>query len=398
MRWTRLTESGACLVHGHRGDFRTSGNPQEPRYAALTSVHRHCVEHRTPTNEEAYALGMNTRIVTRILVVLGATSASASTMACGSSDTTTTSNNDAASEVAADSGAVDSGAVDVADTMDATPDTTPDVPCVRRPFLVGAEPRAGSIVMREDWATSLEEVASSALDEVTAAALADAWLEDGRQEHASIAAFSRFAMLAMAVGAPPEIVAGAQRDALDEVRHARGCFAFAARYSSVTRGPGALSLEGALRTLDLASLAALTVHEGCVGETLGVVVATEQHARATDPVVRAFLDRLVRDEQRHAEHAWAFVRWALSTGDDDVRNAVLRAFDEAIAASRALRPADPPRIDRDRWHEHGRLLAAELRMLVEKGLAEVIAPCRAALLDRPDVVRATLAKQIDARA
>jgi hypothetical protein len=323
------------------------------------------------------------RIVSRILVVLGAAGATA---ACGSSDSTTNGTSDAAADTgsAADSGsqetASDAGS-DVEDTTDASDTNEADVPCVRRPFLVDAVPRAGSIVMRDDWSTTMPPLDDlDAMRAPTLRALAAAWREDARQEHASIAAFARFTMLALAVGAPPEIVAGSNRAGLDEIRHARGCFALADRYENTgNHGPGAIALEGALQPMCLAALAALTVHEGCVGETLGVMLASEQRAHAKDPVVRDFLDRLVRDEMRHAELAWSFVRWAIASGGDDSRRAVEVAFDEAIAATLALRGSDPPDVDVDLWHAHGRLTTAEARALVRRGVREIVEPCRAAL-------------------
>jgi hypothetical protein len=186
-------------------------------------------------------------------------------------------------------------------------------------------------------------------------------------------------MLALAVGAPPEILRGAQRAGLDEIRHAEGCFALARRYDGRATGPGTLALEGALTGASLAELAALTVHEGCVGETLGVFLATAQRDAARDIATRGFLERLVSDEQRHAELAWSFVRWALSVGGAEVHAAVQRAFDEAIAASLALQGGKDPDVDEDAWRKHGRLVARETRALVRRGIGEIVGPCRRAL-------------------
>ena len=349
------------------------------------------------------------RIVSRILVVLGAAGAAS----CGSSDSTTNGTTDATSDAIVDSAngetandavadssseaASDAGGDTTAETLaDATPDTATDdggdaqdetdtgFPCPRRPFLVGAAPRAGSIVERDDWSDAALAGLDDAIQSMhapTRRALAAAWREEGRQEHASIAAFARFTMLELAVGAPPEIVAASNRAGLDEIRHARGCFALADRYEGASHhGPGPIALEGALQSTCLAKLAALTVHEGCVGETIGVLVASEQHAQAKDPAVRAFLDRLVRDEMRHAELAWSFVRWALANGGGDVRRAVERAFDEAIAATIDLAGSDPRDVDVELWHAHGRLTVAETHAVVRRGVREILAPCRAALL------------------
>ena len=44
--------------------------------------------------------------------------------------------------------------------------------------------------------------------------IADRWLEAALDEHASIAAFSRFSLHLMAVGAPPDLIAAAHEAAL----------------------------------------------------------------------------------------------------------------------------------------------------------------------------------------
>ena len=318
-------------------------------------------------------------LLRRLLATLGA--GSVLVAGCGGSTSTELSDTGGVADVGTgdatgDTGLDDTG-TDVADAADARP----DVPCVRRPFLVGAEPRAGALVERDDWSLAVEPLAAP-LDAITARALADAWAEDGLQEHASIAAFSRFTLLALAVGAPPEHVVGAQRASLDEVRHAQACFALSLRYGGGAPGPGPVSLDGALAGVTLEALAVLTVHEGCVGETLGVFLAEAQLRATRDPVVRRVLARIVRDELRHAELAWSFVRWALRV-DPSLRPAIARAFDDAGAASRAIRGAEPAGIDLEAWRAHGRSTGAEVQTLVRRGLATVVAPCRQVLLAEP---------------
>jgi hypothetical protein len=240
---------------------------------------------------------------------------------------------------------------------------------VRRPFLVGSSLRSASARLRSDWARPVGDSPAIA-DERTRTALADAWLEDGLQEHASIAAFARFSMLLLSVGAPPELVVGSQRASLDEVAHARECFALAQRYGAGAVGPGVLSVSDALATMSLADVAALTAEEGCVGETLGVVLAAHQLAHASDARVRSFLQRVVADETRHAELAWRFVRWAMAQ-DDRVLPAVEKAIDAAVAGTRSTPRKNYGVAARD-WHAHGRLTCDEARLASEQGIREVI--------------------------
>jgi hypothetical protein len=323
-------------------------------------------------------------LATRILLALGATGFGGAG-ACGSG-AEVTSPPDAAADASHTEASTDSGGVDAPpeaqeDAADGAPDAAPDAPaCVRRPFLVGGATRAGDLRPRSDWAEPETDDALR-LDPATRRALAAAWLEDGRQEHASIAAFTRFTLMALAAAARPEHLAGAQRASIDEIAHARACFALARRYGGEPLGPGELRLDGALQPLTLTELAVLTVHEGCVGETLGVQIASAQLGVATDPWVVKVLRKIVRDETRHAELAWSFVRWALQVGPPSLAADVARAFEDAARSSRTMMLArDPDASIAMAWHEHGRLTVAEVRSSVEAGLRDVVEPCARVLL------------------
>jgi hypothetical protein len=74
------------------------------------------------------------------------------------------------------------------------------------------------------WTTRAMEVR---VDDVARSALAARWRENGRTEHASVAAFARLTLDLMALGAPAALLAAAQRDAADEVRHTELCFSLA---------------------------------------------------------------------------------------------------------------------------------------------------------------------------
>jgi hypothetical protein len=55
----------------------------------------------------------------------------------------------------------------------------------------------------------------------------------------------------------------------------------------------------------------LVIGEGCFGETSAALQALEAAATASDPVIRDAYARIAVDEERHAELAFHFVRWAL---------------------------------------------------------------------------------------
>ncbi|HEY5375870.1 MAG TPA: ferritin-like domain-containing protein [Polyangiaceae bacterium] len=262
----------------------------------------------------------------------------------------------------------------------------PSCATVRRPFLVGADMRSSVVAERDDWAHELPSVHIAHAR--TAEFLAASWLKDALEEHASIAAFARFTLLLLSVGAPPELVIASQRASLDEVRHARECFALAQRYGSRHVGPAELQVADSISVVTLAELAALNVAEGCVGETLGALLAAEQLTRASDQEVRRVLARVVKDEERHAELAWRFLAWALRQGGPPVAEAAQRAFAAATEELDRMPTVDYG-VDVDVWHAHGRVTCAEARTLSRAGIREVIAPCLRALLEQSSVREST---------
>jgi hypothetical protein len=347
----------------------------------------------------------------RLLAVMGGATVASLAVgvgACGSESSTSSEPADAANE-RTDARSGDGSGDELTITADAsgsdtsTNDATGEASMsIRRPFLVGSSMRSARSEAREDWAASHESLGvaeDAALDAVTRRELARVWQADALEEHASIAAFARFTMLMLSVGAPPELVVASQRASLDEVTHARDCFALAQRYGASAVGPGALDVHDALGPMSLADLAALTAEEGCVGETLGAALATEQLAYATDPRARRVLARLVRDEARHAELSWRFVAWAVAEerrgalGAAGVLAAVTRAIDHAVRATRAME-IRPCVADLAAWHAHGRVTCAEAREVGERAITEIVLPC----LRRLAQVRAPATEAAHARA
>lgn len=245
---------------------------------------------------------------------------------------------------------------------------------VGRPFLVAGDPRLAPPTGRADW--RVDAIPSLAgLDARERADLADHWTRAGLMEHASIAAFARFALQLLAVGAPAQLLRDAQAAMADELEHARICFAFAGAYAGRDLGPGALDVAGALAG-DLREFVVTAILEGCVGETVAALEARESAAHADDPVVRAALERIAADETRHAELAWRFVQWALA------RDPALCAVADATFAA-AVADAPPPPADAGdellRRGVLGRARAARLRRAV---LTTIVGPCAGALLAR----------------
>ena len=179
------------------------------------------------------------------------------------------------------------------------------------------------------------------------------WTTEARAEHASIAAFSKVALELLALGAPPALVAGCQRAALQEVRHAQLCFAVASAYAGRPLAPGPLPEALSGDAPDLARLARESLLDGCVGEGLTAETARLGAESARDPEVARVLRVLGRDEAGHAALAWAIVEWAVERGGEALRRALVDA----------LRRAAPPGLAE--LPEHGRIGGSTLTLLFE---------------------------------
>lgn len=227
---------------------------------------------------------------------------------------------------------------------------------VGRPIRVEGEPVVAPVEARTDWRSGpLVRIDHLSVEERSA--LGDQWLADARMEHASVAAFARLTLELMALGAPAELVGRATQAQSDEIRHAEQCFALASAYAGRAMGPGALALP-ALPRPELVRVAVEAFEEGCIGETMATCRAAVQLRSETDPGVRSVLEGIVQDERRHAALAWDIVSWALATGGERVRAALIEALERAALPSGS----------------------AELQEAFHRALTEVIRPAARELL------------------
>jgi hypothetical protein len=95
-----------------------------------------------------------------------------------------------------------------------------------------------------------------------------------------------------------------------------------------------------LAVRDLETIAIENAVEGCVREAFGALVATWQAQRAADAGVRVAMQRIARDETRHAALAVAIDAWARGRLDARARERVERRKADALAE--LATPADVP--------------------------------------------------------
>jgi hypothetical protein len=168
----------------------------------------------------------------------------------------------------------------------------------------------------------------AALQEV----VAGLWRENGQTEHASVAAFARLTLDLVALGAPSRLIEQAQRDALDETRHAELCFSLARDLDGKESTPGPFPAAQAARTLSrrhrptaLAMLAVDSLVDGALHEGLSAAVIAQLAKRCEVEAIRKILRELAADEGRHAAHGWDVVEWCLQEGGEPVRKAIVAA-------------------------------------------------------------------------
>jgi hypothetical protein len=249
-----------------------------------------------------------------------------------------------------------------------------------RPFLVDGLERRALPERRGDWAAPGRTPARLAeLPPNVRAELAEHWALAGLLEHASIAAFARFSLELLALGAPPDLVRDASEAMADETRHASVCFSMASAYGAPV-GPGSLPVGDCLSTPTLESVVTTVLLEGCIGETVAAAEARELARVASDPVVHETLELISSDETRHAALAYRFVRWALERGDATLRTLVREVLVRELGKARVAAAA-AAEIGDDSARLVLGLPTASFRAALRRDVLErVVRPCLESLL------------------
>ena len=253
-----------------------------------------------------------------------------------------------------------------------------------RPFLVDGVARVAPLTSTRAWLVDGTDPDVSQLTARARQELGAYYDRVGQMEHASIAAFARFALELLALGAPYDLIVRTTRAMADETEHAKLTFSLASAYAGAPSGPGPLAMDGALEPCTPERVFATLVREGCIGETLAAVEAAEALARATDPSVRAVLARIAEDEAQHALLAWQSACWLLASRDasfgawasDDIARAVAERRAPSIAHGSSTAGLEA----------HGMLDGITMRALAEATLRDIVEPC-AQSLSRPAGLR-----------
>jgi hypothetical protein len=212
-----------------------------------------------------------------------------------------------------------------------------------------------------DWARGEERLE---VDDRVRSGLAARWRENARTEHASVAAFARLSLDLVALGAPPDLLAAAQRDALDEIAHAEACFAIARSIDGAEVGAGPFPAaaragqRSRIRVVALADLAVDSLVDGALHEGLSARVVARLARRCEVPSIREALRRVAADEGRHAAHGWDVVEWCVRQGGAPVVSALEGAVRALPAAVHDALPTEAEGGAWERWGIPGRATEA----------------------------------------
>jgi hypothetical protein len=252
------------------------------------------------------------------------------------------------------------------------------------------DPGHAPLASRDDWRLSSVDDLSAHLEpsqnppENLLPLLERAWTNAALAAHAAVAAYARFSLQLMSLGAPPYLLHGCSQAMQDEVAHAQACFSLARRYAGRDVGPGPLPPAALAPDADLSSVVLDVVQRGCIREAVGALSAREALEHCQDAATREVLVRHHAAKAQQAQLAWRFVAWALRGAGRELPDHVRVAFLTALSPE----PGRELLGERDRQLlRYGVLSDTQRGALEQRILRDVVLPSMEALLSRSDTPR-----------
>jgi hypothetical protein len=140
-----------------------------------------------------------------------------------------------------------------------------------------------------------------------------AWTGAAFQEHRTGAACALTLRALIEARAPVDLIGVACRFPLDEMVHVELCARLSMELgggSEIRYDPRELVYEPARDQSPLLIASELVVHNFCVGEALSIPLLRGASKAAAQPLTRAVLMRIVRDEALHGNFGWSYLAWA----------------------------------------------------------------------------------------
>lgn len=185
--------------------------------------------------------------------------------------------------------------------------------------------------------------------------LGEYWTQRALGEHASVASFSAFSIALMTNQAPSNLVVGALKAGLDEVRHAKTSFKIASILAGKDISPGPLPSSRHEFHHDLTALAMAVAREGCVDETISAFTAALEAVHISEVLekgiqeskyssvdretlifIRDELTKIAMDESNHSALAWQTLQWVCSIDSDSCDAVDNDVFNESNLEKRFL--------------------------------------------------------------
>jgi hypothetical protein len=160
------------------------------------------------------------------------------------------------------------------------------------------------------------------------------WAGRIEAEYRSAAITQEVVLWLIQIGASPDLIRAGNRIVDDELVHAelsRKVWAAAGGETPRVLDRSTLGLTREHAALELDVVASI-VSVFCLGETVAVRLFSHLRRRATVPVARRALDRILIDEVRHRDFGWIALEWLLEAfGGSELRAVIDRSMPGWIA-------------------------------------------------------------------
>ena len=162
-----------------------------------------------------------------------------------------------------------------------------------------------------------------------------AWPLRAAEELRSALIYRALTIASRAAGLPAPWPARFAEVVHDEVRHARLCATVGARLGAAVPRYDARPVRARLALLadPVARVCALLCAEVAIGETISMTLFRAGRRATTEPLTRAALESILRDEVRHQRLGWDALAALWPSLDPARRDAVQREATTALAAS-----------------------------------------------------------------
>jgi hypothetical protein len=139
----------------------------------------------------------------------------------------------------------------------------------------------------------------------------DEWRARIAAEYGSAAITQHLVLWLIQAGAPPDLIDAGLAIVADELAHSRlshDVYVAAGGTQPPALDRDQLGLQRGDATLEH-DILRIAVRVFCLGETVAVPLFSHLRAPCTEPIARAALDRILRDEVRHRDFGWDLLDW-----------------------------------------------------------------------------------------